>query len=54
MEHQSGEVILVVNGLDISFETNAGDVHAIRGVDMVLHKGETVAVVGESGSGKSV
>ncbi|MCE5343694.1 MAG: ABC transporter ATP-binding protein [Eubacteriales bacterium] len=51
---QPNETILTVRGLDISFQTNAGDVHAIRGVDMVLHKGETVAIVGESGSGKSV
>jgi oligopeptide transport system ATP-binding protein len=52
--NQTGEVILTVKGLDISFQTNAGDVHAIRGVDLVVHRGETVAIVGESGSGKSV
>lgn len=50
----NSDVILTVKGLDISFETNAGAVHAIRGVDLVLHRGETVAIVGESGSGKSV
>ncbi len=54
MKRQETDVILTVNGLDISFQTNAGDVHAIRGVDLTLHKGETVAIVGESGSGKSV
>ena len=46
--------ILDIKNLDISFKTNAGIVHAIRGVSMDLCKGETVAVVGESGSGKSV
>ena len=51
---QANDVILQIKGLDISFRTNAGRVHAIRGVDFVLHRGETVAVVGESGSGKSV
>lgn len=48
------DVILKIDNLDISFRTTAGPVHAIRGVDIELHKGETVAIVGESGSGKSV
>ena len=48
------ENILKVKDLDISFKTTAGVVHAIRGVNIDLRKGETVAIVGESGSGKSV
>ena len=46
--------ILKIQDLDISFRTTAGVVHAIRGVNIDLFKGETVAIVGESGSGKSV
>ena len=46
--------ILDIRNLDISFKTNAGVVHAIRGVNIDLCRGETVAIVGESGSGKSV
>lgn len=48
------EKILEVRDLSISFKTTAGNVHAIRGVDLDLYRGETVAIVGESGSGKSV
>lgn len=49
-----GDFILDIRDLDISFKTTAGNVHAIRGINIDLEKGETVAIVGESGSGKSV
>lgn len=48
------EKILSIKNLDITFRTNAGDIHAIRGIDFDLPEGKTVALVGESGSGKSV
>ena len=51
---EAKEKILQIENLDITFRTTAGPVHAIRGVNIDLHKGETVAIVGESGSGKSV
>lgn len=46
--------ILKIRDLDISFKTDNGEVKAVRGVDLDLHEGETIAIVGESGSGKSV
>lgn len=54
MTVQEKDKILDIKDLDISFHTTAGNIHAIRGVNIDLYKGETVAIVGESGSGKSV
>lgn len=48
------ERILRIRDLNISFKTDNGNVKAIRGVNLDLYKGETIAIVGESGSGKSV
>ncbi|KEQ24796.1 ABC transporter ATP-binding protein [Paenibacillus tyrfis] len=46
--------LLEVQGLQTEFVTRSGVVRAVDGVDLVLHKGETLGVVGESGCGKSV
>lgn len=46
--------ILEVKNLRVSFNTYAGEVKAVRGVDFELNRGETLAFVGESGCGKTV
>ena len=48
------DCILSVRGLDIRFNLRGRVLHAIRGIDLDLYRGEVLAVVGESGSGKSV
>lgn len=48
------EKVLSIRDLSISFKTSLGHVDAIRGVELDLYRGETLAIVGESGSGKSV
>ena len=50
----SKEKVLSIRDLSISFKTSAGSINAIRGVNLDLYRGETIAIVGESGSGKSV
>ncbi len=50
----SRERVLKIRNLNISFKTDGAKVQAIRGVNLDLYKGETIAIVGESGSGKSV
>ncbi|MEL6126306.1 MAG: ATP-binding cassette domain-containing protein, partial [Pseudomonadota bacterium] len=45
--------ILSARDVHVRFATNGGEVHAVRGIDLDLFPGETVAIVGESGAGKS-
>ena len=54
MSETTRKKVLEMRDLSITFSTTAGPVNAIRGVDLDLYKGETLAIVGESGSGKSV
>jgi putative ABC transport system ATP-binding protein len=45
--------ILTVRGLTKVYETGEVKVHALRGVDLDIRKGELIVLLGASGSGKS-
>src|SRR3954449_5394808 len=48
------DIVLEVEDLAVDFPTDDGIVHAVRGVNFTLERGQVLGIVGESGSGKSV
>ena len=45
--------VISAKGLDLTFPTNDGPVHALKGVDLDIGKGEFVSFIGPSGCGKT-
>jgi len=57
LDHQvemTGDYLLEVRDLNVNIQVEEDTLHAVRGVNFVLRKGETLGLVGESGCGKSV
>lgn len=46
-------VAVKVSGVDKTFETQGGQVHALTGIDLTVAAGEFVSLIGPSGCGKS-
>ena len=45
--------LLKITDLEVTFTSSTGVVPAVRGANLTIYPGQTVAIVGESGSGKS-
>ncbi len=48
------EPLISINNLAIAFKQGGNIIEVVKGVDISIHRGETLALVGESGSGKSL
>jgi sulfonate transport system ATP-binding protein len=49
----SASVLLDIRGLNKTFQTQKGSVHAIHDIDLAIQEGEFITVIGPSGCGKS-
>jgi len=53
MNEQASEALIELSGLWKTYDTGSVAVDALRGVDLLVERGDYVAIMGPSGSGKS-
>jgi peptide/nickel transport system ATP-binding protein len=53
-EGETDMALLEVKDLNVEIPTPYGEIHAVRGIDLALERGQTLGIVGESGCGKSL
>ncbi len=47
------DIVIRTEAVTKTYVSGTNEVHAVRGIDLTVHKGEFVAIMGTSGSGKS-
>jgi len=53
MNNRDADNVIVTDGVEKTYRDNGVPVHAVRGIDLTVRKGEFTAIVGPSGSGKT-
>ncbi|MFD3428379.1 ABC transporter ATP-binding protein [Nocardia fluminea] len=53
LDKSAPQPLLEIRDLDVGFTSDGKEIPAVRGVNLTVYPGQTVAIVGESGSGKS-
>ncbi len=51
--HVAPKPVIKAEGVDLTFETKDGPVHALKGVNLDINKGDFVSFIGPSGCGKT-
>ena len=52
-QERGRETLVDIRDLWVEYRIDGGVVHAVNGVDLTIHKGETLGLVGETGAGKT-
>ncbi|MBD3764399.1 MAG: ATP-binding cassette domain-containing protein, partial [Rhodobacterales bacterium] len=48
-----GQAVIEARGVDLTFQTSDGPVHALRDVNLTIDRGDFVSFIGPSGCGKT-